>query len=151
MAIDRFDWHYDDALKGYCEREKKDPKTLTETETEEVCRYASAHIGLFIDWLYAHDYFGAESDTESAQLVKEHKMTGTDYLMNCCDGKFWDVDVDERLHPFIEDFYNDYLGAFDEILEALDKDCYGFIEAESDYPAAEKVLDRLFEKYKDRL
>lgn len=151
MAIDKFDWHYDDALKGYCERVKKAPKELTEDETDEVCEYASAHIGLFLKWVILHGFEGEEADKDDLELVRNGKYTGTDYLLDCCDGKFWDEDVSEKMQTVIEEFYSDYIDMFGEVLEALNKDCYGFIESESDYPAAEKLIDRVFEKYKDKV
>jgi len=91
MAIDRADWHWDSAEKAFRERTGKQGE-LTEEQQDEVWRYAADHIGLFLRWIIDNGYEGTDEeivDQEECDLVRRGEISGVDYLMNNCDGKFW--------------------------------------------------------------
>ena len=76
-------------------------------EEEQILYYAGNHIGFFLAWIIKHDFIGGihQQNKEAIKAVKEEKMSGVDFLLQYCDGKFRKADVTEEILPFIEKYY----------------------------------------------
>lgn len=149
MAIDRVDWHWDSAEKLY--RENHDiTAELTEEQANEIGLLAGNHIGLFVRWLIEHDLEGEDADEEDCLKVKSKQMTGTEYLMNDCDGKFWEEDVKDDVLPFVETYYesSDYFRDYAECcIDDEEKPLYGVISSEEDYLKLKKRIDHAYAEF----
>ena len=92
MAIDRIDWHSgaDDF-----------PQDLDHVA-------GGTHIGMFLAWIINNDLVGELHTTESTKsisAVKARAMTGTEFLVNECDEKFWREDLNETGGEFAQFYY----------------------------------------------
>lgn len=47
-----------------------------------------------------------EESAEALKRLKRRELTGLEYLLEYCDGKFWDEDLDERGNAFAADYYD---------------------------------------------
>lgn len=143
MAIDRYDWHYDVAAKAYRERNGITGE-LTDEQADEVCLYAADHIGLFMRWIIENHFEGEESDPEGCELVRKGEITGAQYLLDYCDGKFWDSDICDEIRPFVAEYYenNRY---FKDLVEAIgSENVYQIISGDKEYNALKPLIDRAY-------
>jgi hypothetical protein len=68
------------------------------------------HIGIYLAWCINNDLiseFQKEESPEDLNKVKNREMTGTQFLMANCDGKFTDEDLTDLGNSFTEDYYQD--------------------------------------------
>ena len=150
FAIDRIDDYYDKALEVYCDLKEVSPDKLTGEELQEVYLYAGNHIGFFVAWVIKHDFIGVEHrDNEGINKVKEETMTGTEYLIEYCDTKFWSEDVLESLIPFIKEYYltsyfKDYC---DWVINELCDLPMEFIGTWEDYYEFEPIIDDAYKRF----
>ncbi len=97
MAIDRGDWHFEDA--GTWDR---------------ACR----HIALFLWWAAERGLAGPEID------AKAMAKGPTRYFIKQCDTKLWDEDLGAEGNRFVKTNYNPYLEAVHAYAESHDLDDY---------------------------
>lgn len=148
MAIDRYDWHYDSAEEAYRERNNISGE-LTDEQSEEVCLYAADHIGLFLKWIIESGFEGEESDPEGCELVRKGEINGAQYLMEYCDGKFWDVDVSDEIRPFVAWYYeSDENLYFNDLESVIDGDFYETISGDTEFNAIKPLIDKAYLKFK---
>lgn len=148
MAIDRYDWHYDSAEEAYRERNNISGE-LTDEQSEEVCLYAADHIGLFLKWIIESGFEGVESDPEGCELVRKGEINGAQYLMEYCDGKFWDVDVSDEIRPFVAWYYESDENLFLNDLESvINGDFYETISGDTEFNAVKPLIDKAYSKFK---
>ena len=149
MAIDRYDWHYDSAAEAYRERNNITGE-LTEEQEEEICLYAADHIGLFLRWVIENGFEGEESDPEGCERVRKGEITGAQYLLEYCDGKFWDCDVCDEIKPVVEEYYNSDdknrpYQYFDDLVAAIgEENIYQIISGNKEYNALKPLIDRAY-------
>ncbi len=147
MAIDRADWHWEIAEKLYRKTHNISGK-LTEKQENEIWMFAANHIGLFLRWIIENNLEGDCADEEDCEKVRNGQMSGTEYLIDNCDGKFWDDDVKEDVMQFIEYYYdsNDYFIDYTECcINDDDKPLYGVISSNDDYLHLKKSIDAAYE------
>ena len=101
MAIDRGDWHFEDA--GTWER---------------ACR----HIALFLWWAAERGLAGPDID------AKAMKKGATRYFIKECDTKLWNDDLNEEGNRFVRTNYNPYLEAVHAYAASHDLDDYDIPE-----------------------
>ena len=148
MAIDRYDWHYDSAAEAY--RERNNITELTEEQEEEICLYAADHIGLFLRWIIESGFEGEESDPEGCASVRKGEITGAEYLMEYCDGKFWDCDICDEIKPFVAEYYesddeNRPYQYFRDLVEVIgEENIYRIISGDKEYNALKALIDRAY-------
>ncbi len=68
------------------------------------------HIGIYLAWCINSDLisdFQKEESQEDIAKVKNREMTGAEFLMANCDGKFTDEDLTDEGNSFTEDYYQD--------------------------------------------
>ncbi len=151
FTVDRIDYYFDKAFEVYCDLKSVSPDEITEEQLQEINLYAGNHIGFFLAWVIKHDFIGElhDDDSEAVQQVKDEKMTGTEFLIDYCDTKFWSEDVAEELVPFIQSYYEE--SYFQDYCEwVIDELCdlpMEFIGTWEDYHEFEHVIDRAYEAY----
>ena len=152
MAIDRADWHWDSAEKAYRERHSV-TGPLTEAQQYEIWLLAANHIGLFLRWIIENGLEGEEADGEGCELVRSGRLSGAEYLMRCCDGNFWDVDMCESVLPFVGEYYggSQYFGDYGECcLDDDEKPVYGVLSGEEDYQRLRQKIDAAYRQFLNR-
>jgi hypothetical protein len=68
----------------------------------------ATHIGFFVSWCIDNDLISAfqlEEAGEDVQRVKNREITGRDFLLQYCDGKFTDEDLNNLGNAFAQDYY----------------------------------------------
>jgi hypothetical protein len=125
MAIDRIDWH-------------ASAENFPEDMPEE---NGGNHIGYFMEFLYKRDFLpdNPDSAVEEYMKVKNDEVTGLRFLIDNCDGKFWDVDTNEEGLKFTNYIYDYYLG---EIVNILGDIPYERNYSAEDYQTVEKWLEK---------
>lgn len=104
MAIDRIDWHAESAEKAGFPYEN-----------------GGTHIGIYLTWII-HNHLEGEDHTEESveelELVRTRQMTGLDFLIQVCDEKFWEDDLNEEAIQFTQAYYesHDYYKDYDATL-----------------------------------
>ncbi len=150
MSIDRYDWHYDSAAKEYRERNGVLGE-LTEEQANEICLYASDHIGLFVRWIIENGFEGEESDPEGCELVRGGKISGAQYLLDYCDGKFWDSDVSDEIRPFVAWYYeSDENRYFNDLGKLPGYKIYETLSTDKEYDAIKQFIDKAYKEFKSK-
>lgn len=152
MSIDRADWHYDSALKEYRSRMNlSEASVLSNEQINEIWLCAADHIGLFLRWIIENGFEGEESDPEGVGLVRNGKISGAEYLMEYCDGKFWDSDVRDDILPFVEEYYEEeYFTDYGKAVLTGKTPVYSVFSAEKEYKRVKKRIDKAYNKYKSK-
>ncbi|SIR79837.1 hypothetical protein SAMN05880566_12273 [Janthinobacterium sp. TND4EL3] len=92
MGYDRIDWHSGG----------KFPDDLPEEN-------GGIHIGMFLAWLLnqgmASDFHRTDSPRELRRLANR-EMTGLEFLIDACDGKLWEDDLNDQGNAFTVDYYD---------------------------------------------
>jgi hypothetical protein len=136
MAYDRADWHYNGNF----------PEVPQEN--------GATHIGMFLAWAILN---GLEGDlhkqefAESLQLVRERKMSGREFLMKNCDGKFWEEDLNDVGNAFAKSYYNREDGYFEDYFDILGDSLPSIYYVEDTWENFEKIseeIDRQFAQWK---
>lgn len=153
-CFDKIDWHFETASEYYCHLNNKEIESLTDEESDEIYLYAGNHIGFFITWIIKHHFEGEifSEDKEGLEAVRNETMSGTEFLLDYCDGKFWGIDVSERIFSFVNDYYeNHYLEEYTEwVTEVLHDVPMEFVGTWEDYHRFEHVIDKAYEEYNNR-
>jgi hypothetical protein len=105
MTFDRIDWH----MEAITEDLSKD----------ELLERAGAHIGYFIEWAYKKELAPDNPETNDinkCQKVINSEVNGIRFLIDNCDTKFWDVDLNTQGQSFAIFAYNKYIENLESIL-----------------------------------
>lgn len=151
MTIDRADWYWDSTEKLYRGTHGIIGE-LTEEQEDEIWSLSANHIGLFLKWVIENGMEGEEADKKDCDKVRNGHMSGAEYLLWDCDGKFWSSDVKEDLLPFVDyyyisnDYYNDYVEC---CTNDFDKQCFGVISSEDDYLKLKKKINEAYENFRE--
>lgn len=134
MAIDRMDWHYGGDF----------PDDLSDEN-------GGTHIGIYLAWIINNDLQGEIHDEDSAEAlqdVKNRKITGRDFLIEQCDEKFWEEDLNEEGFAFTEFYYHEKY--FDDYANALAKNSASIYHVENTWENYDKiafVIDSRFKQW----
>lgn len=152
MSIDRADWHYESAEKVYYSRMNlSDDCELSNEQVNEIWLCAADHIGLFLSWIIENGFEGEESDPEGTELVRKGEISGSEYLMEYCDGKLWKSDVREDILPFVENYYEEaYLSDYGEAVLTGDTQVYSVLSGKKEYESIKKLIDKAYKQYKSK-
>jgi len=102
MAIDKIGWHLE-AIPDDIPEDKRWEK-------------AGAHIGYFIEWAYKKGFVPTDPEIHAVdeyQKVINSEINGLQFLIENCDTKFWEEDLNEQGQKFAffaYDAYLDYVG-----------------------------------------
>ncbi|WP_412468735.1 hypothetical protein [Pedobacter sp. KLB.chiD] len=139
MSYDRIDWHYHG--EGF------PPNAGPEQ--------GGTHIGMFLAWIIDNDLIGQlykELSMDSIHKVRSREITGRDFLIEECDGKFYDEIVNEDGNEFIKYYYDvedsiyfgDYVDVFD-YYEGI----YDVENSWENYDKIKPVIDMRYQEWKN--
>ncbi len=140
MKYDDASWHYGGNY----------PKNLPK-------KNASTHIGMFLTWIIENNFVGEFHINESSkeiELLKKRKISGSDFLINQCDEKFTDEDLNEYITPFVNQYYEDeyfedyYLSLGNTIGE--NDDIYLIKDSWKNYETLKSTIDKKFNIWKQK-
>jgi hypothetical protein len=140
-SIDRMDWHYGGDF----------PEGLP-------AENGGTHIGMYLAWIINNDLIGEmhlEDASESILAVKNRQMTGRDFLIQECDEKFWNDDLNEEGLAFTNHYYSDdsgmkqYIQDYEQILSNDVESTYHVEDTWSNYEKVARVLDIRYKEWKE--
>ena len=105
MAIDRIDVHWDAITE--------------ELPEDEHLERAGAHIGYFIEWAFKKGLAPSNPETHDVEEYKKvvnSEISGIQFLIESCDTKFWEEDLNEKGQSFALFAYDTYLRSFEMIV-----------------------------------
>jgi hypothetical protein len=129
--IDKIDWHLNEAL----------------THPE----MGGVHIGFYFNWIVDHDMYGElheDEFLENIQEVKDKEITGLEYIIDICDEKFWDEDLNEEGLNFTEFYYETYLDDFATYCKDHKESIYTPEKYWFHYEQISKMISKRFEDWK---
>jgi hypothetical protein len=140
MAIDRADWHY-----------------LNEYPTDLDVKNASTHIGMYLTWIIINQLEGEfhhemEDSILAIEKIKKREMTGADFLIELCDEKFWEEDLNSEGLLFTKYYYANEEGYglyLDDYQNALAADVPSLYHVENSWENYDKISKIIDERYKD--
>ena len=106
MTIDSIDWHIDSI----------EDENISDDELFEI---AGAHIGYYLERAYKKGFVPSDPDViepEEYQKVINSEVSGIEFLIEECDSKFWDSDLNEEGQKFTAFVYEKYLNDLEMIL-----------------------------------
>lgn len=142
MAIDRIDWHSDGDF----------PDDLPEEN-------GGTHIGMYLAWIINNDLHGdphrKDDSIKAVEKLKRREITGLDFLIEQCDMKFWQEDLNEHGQAFTEFYYaNDQTAKYHfDYAEALANDLptvYHVQNTWENYDRISKMIDKRYEDWKSK-
>ncbi len=140
-SIDRMDWHYGGDF----------PEGLP---TEN----GGTHIGMYLAWIINNDLIGEmhlEDASESILAVKNRQITGRDFLIQECDEKFWNDDLNEEGLTFTNYYYSDdsgmkqYIQDYEQILSNEVTSTYHVADTWDNYDKVARVIDIRYKEWKE--
>ena len=138
MAIDRMDWHYGGDF----------PQGLPNEN-------GGTHIGFYLTWIIQQNLAGEfhqEESSEELRLVQARELDGREFLINMCDEKFTDEDVNSEGYAFTEYYYEaEDGGFFDDYERILMGDLPSIYHVENSWENYDKiapVIAKAYEKWK---
>jgi len=138
MAIDRIDWHSESAEQAGFPYEN-----------------GGTHIGIYLAWAinnHLEGEFHQEESEEELQQVRDRKITGRDFLIQMCDEKFWEEDLNEQAFAFTQAYYesNQYFNDYNEILvhsKGL-SDTYAVEDTWENYDLVAAIISQKYAEWK---
>jgi hypothetical protein len=119
---------------------------------------AATHIGMFIAWAITNDLAGelhSADSQDSIQKVKNRSMTGREFLLRECDGKFTDEDLNEEGNLFAQhyyegedDHYGKYLADYEETLSSGLPSMYHVDDAWDNFDKIEPSISKAYQEWK---
>lgn len=129
----------------------------------------ATHIGMFLTWCIDNDLLSEEQieDSENEiESVRNREITGAEFLIDICDEKFTDYDLNDIGNEFATDYYEDgtkfskkyknYFGDYAEIFDIkvtdnnLDQDSLYRIENSwTNYDLIKSRIDQRFSEWKE--
>ena len=133
MVIDRIDWHWDSVTE--------------QIPDDEHWEKAGAHIGYYIEWAYKKGFAPSNTEThdvnEYMKVVNSEK-SGIQFLIENCDTKFWEEDLNEQGQKFTAFAYDTYLQNFETI---VGHEPYITKYNQQDFQNVSKYLDKVYSDY----
>jgi hypothetical protein len=141
MAYDRADWHYGGDFPADVPDEN-----------------GATHIGMFLAWAINNDFAGElhrEDSIEALADVRERRITGRDFLINECDEKFWEEDLNDLGNAFARDYYGGenilyYEDYIDALCDGDGSQIYYVEDTWENYDKLAPVISRRFEEWKSK-
>jgi len=70
----------------------------------------ATHTGMFFNWCIANGFISdemKEDAEEGIEKLKRRDITGAEFVMDFCDGKFSEYDLNDLGNSFAQDYYAD--------------------------------------------
>lgn len=104
----------------------------------------------FLTWIIQNDFYNKDIfETEEIQLLKDEKISGTDFLMDHCDGKLVRQFINAEALDFIDYYYeNKYFDDYCAFVEGEIKGTVLGIRFSWDmYHQFKPILDNAYKEY----
>ncbi len=117
----------------------------------------ATHIGMFLAWALINDMAGElhlEGARESIKKVKNQEMTGSEFLLKECDGKFTNEDLNEEGNSFAQHYFNDgdgygkYIKDYQEALSSGLPSMYHVEDSWENFSMLKPFLDKAYQEWK---
>ena len=136
LAFDRMDWH--NGADNF-------PEELD-------CRAGGTHIGMFLAWAIMNDLIGElhiKDSSDSIAAVKSRRMTGTEFLEQECDEKFWEEDLNEAGCEFAKHYYetDKYFDDYETILAENLPTLYHVDDSWENFNKISVIISKRFSKW----
>lgn len=140
MAIDRIDAHFDAMID----------KMNVDVSDNKYWKRAGVHIGYYIEWAFYVGFANPEihGSIEEIQDIFDSNYNGLQFLIEHCDGKFCDDDLNAEGKRFTSYVYDKYIENFEKI---VGHKLYTKDYNEQDLQAVSEYLDKVYEKYLEYL
>ena len=129
---------------------------------------AATHIGMFLNWCIDNNLISEELEEdaeEELEQIKNRELTGAEFLIQVCDEKLVDDDLNEMGNEFAADYYEDetefatkyssygmdYSQTFDKQAEQSGVEYSSFYHVENtfeNYDLIKAVIDQRFEEWR---
>lgn len=129
----------------------------------------ATHIGMFLNWCINNYLLSEELNgdcKDEIESVRRREMTGAQFLIDQCDEKFSEYDLNELGNRFAQDYYeddtdfskkynsfeNDYSETFDKKAEEQNFEYETFYHVEDtfeNYDLIKAVIDQRFQEWKE--
>jgi len=121
---------------------------LNEKQLDEIRHLAADHIGLFLRWIIERGYERKSAETfAECQRVRRGELSGVDYFLKNCGGKFREEDINEEIFPFVKEYYPRYVREYTRII--AEGNCFTKISNEEEYAKMRRELDMAYRNYKE--
>lgn len=115
------------------------------------------HIGIYLAWIIENDLIGdlhRDDSQEALQKVLDREITGRDFLIEMCDEKFWDEDLNEEGIEFTKYYYESEVGSnnynfLEDYAEALGEQVDSLYEIEDSWENYYKLKLIIDKRYND--
>lgn len=138
MAIDRIDWHGESVEQAGFPYEN-----------------GGTHIGIYLAWIINNQLegeFHQEESVDELEQVRTRQITGRDFLINMCDEKFWEEDLNPQGFEFTQAYYesHQYLKDYDEILVNAQGliDTYAVDDTWENYDLMATMISQKYQQWK---
>lgn len=134
MAIDRMDWHY--GAENF-------PKNLD-------LECGGTHIGFYLTWIIDNNLEGEylkEDGTKELEAVRNRSMTGRDFLIEMCDEKLFDEDINEEAKKFTSFYYESDM-YFDDLDSIFKPYVYEIENSWENYEKIGLVISKRYQEWK---
>lgn len=113
----------------------------------------ATHIGMFVAWGMLNGYAGAlytEDFPEELTSLLERRRTPGQFLIECCDEKFVDEELNDEGNAFAEAYFQDqYLTDYENALAVDLPTCYHVADTWENFDKLSPVIARRFGEWKD--
>ncbi|HEX6812342.1 MAG TPA: hypothetical protein VF384_12010 [Planctomycetota bacterium] len=135
MVYDRADWHYADGF----------PEDLPPEN-------GATHIGMYLSWALRRGFAGklhVEHSAAAVAAVREGRTSGRTFLIEQCDEKFWEEDLDDAGNQFTGAYYESrYLADYSECFGRATASIYEVADTAANQRIVDAVLDRRLAEWK---
>lgn len=117
----------------------------------------ATHIGMFLTWALINDIAGElhlDASRESINKVKNHEMTGSEFLLKECDGKFTNEDLNDEGNSFTQHYFGDgdgygkYINDYQEALSSGLPSMYHVEDSWENFSTLKPLLDKAYQEWK---
>lgn len=152
---DRVDFYWESAVDEYCRiynKKKQDinHRNISENEENIIWEYAGNHIAFFLTWIIKNGFCNDElADEENINLLMDERISGTDFLINSCDGKLLRSYISNTIVDFVDIYYDNRY--FDDYCLFIERDIKGVVLGTrfswEIYHKFEAVIDNAYKEY----
>jgi hypothetical protein len=139
MKYDDASWHYGGTF----------PADLPESA-------AATHIGMYVTWALLRGMAGEVHDEDESAIsdLVARTVTPGEFLIDCCDEKFSEYDLDDEGNAFTQIYYGGDSPAYFQDLEQIAKDLPTTYHLPDSWEVFDKfapILDQRFQDWKESL
>lgn len=129
----------------------------------------ATHTGMFLNWCIHNNLHSEEMKEDfkdEIESLKRREITGAEFLLEVCDGKFTEYELNDLGNSFAKDYYvdetdfadkfssfaTDYINIFDSKAEESDYEYETFYHIEDtyeNYDLMKLAIDHRFEEWKE--